>query len=190
MDNSHSNQMTTAMLKAYANPLRRRILAVFPRREFVRAVDLAEELGEPANKISFHLRVLADAGLLVEAPEHARDGRDRVWKARPGPLEMAPGSAGDADQGTMDAVIAAHVEEHNEVMRRLLARLPAYLDGSQVEPNAAFMRNRVKITPAAFEELLEQMARAIVAAQEASSDDDPGALVVYDIDILAADDPR
>lgn len=48
---------TTAMLKAMTHPLRRRILAVFPRLEYVRAADLATELGEPANKISFHLRV-------------------------------------------------------------------------------------------------------------------------------------
>ena len=34
----------------------------------------------PANQASFHLRTLAKYGLIVEAPEEARDGRDRVWK--------------------------------------------------------------------------------------------------------------
>ena len=47
----------------------------------MRAADIARELGIPANQASFHLRQLAKYGLAVEAPELARDGRDRVWKA-------------------------------------------------------------------------------------------------------------
>lgn len=187
MEHAATQQMTTAMLKAMAHPLRRRILAVFPRLEHVRAADLAEELGEPANKISFHLRVLADAGLLIEAPEHARDRRDRVWKGRKGALEIGAAGSPVADPGLADAVIAAYVDEHNDIMRRLLARMPDYLAGAELEPHASFMRNRVKLTPAAFDTLLETLARAILDAQEAANDDDPEARV-YDIDILAADD--
>ena len=47
----------------------------------MRAADIAERLNIPANQASFHLRQLAKYGLVVEAPEHARDGRDRVWRA-------------------------------------------------------------------------------------------------------------
>jgi predicted ArsR family transcriptional regulator len=47
----------------------------------LRAVDIAANLGIPANQASFHLRQLAKYGLIVEAPEAARDGRDRVWRA-------------------------------------------------------------------------------------------------------------
>src|SRR5689334_1443789 len=47
----------------------------------LRAADLAERLDIPANQASFHLRQLAKYGLIEEAPEAARDGRDRVWKA-------------------------------------------------------------------------------------------------------------
>ena len=42
---------------------------------------MAKVLGVPANQASFHLRQLAKYGLVVEAPEEARDGRDRVWRA-------------------------------------------------------------------------------------------------------------
>ena len=45
-----------------------------------RAADLAADLDIPANQASFHLRQLAKYGLVVEAPEEARDRRDRVWK--------------------------------------------------------------------------------------------------------------
>ena len=47
----------------------------------VRAADVARELGIPANQASFHLRQLAKYGLVEEAPEEARDKRDRVWRA-------------------------------------------------------------------------------------------------------------
>jgi predicted ArsR family transcriptional regulator len=46
----------------------------------MRAADLGESLGIPANQASFHLRQLAKYGVIVPAPEAARDKRDRVWK--------------------------------------------------------------------------------------------------------------
>ena len=68
-----------AALRAIAHPLRQRILMELAVLGHARAADLARATGEPANAVSFHLRVLAKAGLIVEAPEHARDRRDRVW---------------------------------------------------------------------------------------------------------------
>ncbi len=69
-----------ATLRAIAHPMRQQILAELVLRDHGRAADLAKELRQPANAVSFHLRSLAKAGLIVEAPEHARDRRDRVWK--------------------------------------------------------------------------------------------------------------
>lgn len=69
-----------AALRAIAHPLRQQILFELGVRDSGRAADLAQALGEPANSISFHLRTLARAGLIVEAPELAHDRRDRVWR--------------------------------------------------------------------------------------------------------------
>ncbi|WP_460519167.1 helix-turn-helix domain-containing protein [Humibacter antri] len=68
-----------ATLRALAHPLRQRILWELAARDHLRAADLAQITGEPANSVSFHLRSLAKAGLIEEKPEHARDSRDRVW---------------------------------------------------------------------------------------------------------------
>ena len=68
------------MMKAMSHPIRWRIIAVINGMGHARVTDIADELGERANSISFHVRTLADAGVLVEAPELARDGRERVWK--------------------------------------------------------------------------------------------------------------
>lgn len=68
------------MLRALAHPLRQRIMWELAARGHARAADLAAVTGAPANSLSFHLRTLAKAGLVQESPEHARDGRDRVWQ--------------------------------------------------------------------------------------------------------------
>lgn len=85
-----------AALKAIAHPLRQQILFELAVRESARAADLAQALGQPANSISFHLRTLAKAGMIVEAPELANDRRDRVWRRAADAFEIdrkLPGSS-------------------------------------------------------------------------------------------------
>ena len=69
------------VLRAIAHPVRTRILDELEASGPVRAADIARDLGIPANQASFHLRQLARYGLVEEAPEEARDKRDRVWRA-------------------------------------------------------------------------------------------------------------
>ena len=68
------------VLRAIAHPVRVRILHELNATGPSRAADVAADLDIPANQASFHLRQLAKYGLVVEAPEEARDRRDRVWK--------------------------------------------------------------------------------------------------------------
>ena len=68
------------VLRAVAHPTRGRILDELGATGPMRAADLGESLGIPANQASFHLRQLAKYGVIVPAPEAARDKRDRVWR--------------------------------------------------------------------------------------------------------------
>lgn len=179
--------MTTAMLKALSHPLRRAILQVLRRREFARAADVAAELGEPANKVSFHLRTLESAGLIVEASERARDRRDRVWTMASGALSLGDPEHPVADEALGDAVMNALVEEHYALVRRLVAWSPAYLSGHDPEVHGAFTKTGLQLTPAEFEELLRRLNDAIRAAKEQHVAGTPGARA-YEIDIVAADD--
>jgi predicted ArsR family transcriptional regulator len=70
------------VLRAVAHPIRARILDELDAGGPLRAADVGEVLGIPANQASFHLRQLAKYGVIVPAPEAARDRRDRVWKLR------------------------------------------------------------------------------------------------------------
>jgi DNA-binding transcriptional ArsR family regulator len=68
------------VLRAIAHPTRGRILDELGASGPMRAADIGEALGIPANQASFHLRQLARYGVIEAAPEAARDKRDRVWK--------------------------------------------------------------------------------------------------------------
>lgn len=69
------------VLRAIAHPTRGRILDELQAAGPLRAADIGEALGIPANQASFHLRQLAKYGMIEPAPEAARDKRDRVWRA-------------------------------------------------------------------------------------------------------------
>ena len=73
---------TDAVLRALAEPQRRRILAVVRDRELP-AGEIAEHFDITHQAVSQHLRVLKDAGLLQER----RDGTRRLYAIRPEAIE-------------------------------------------------------------------------------------------------------
>ncbi|MGX6603022.1 helix-turn-helix domain-containing protein [Micromonosporaceae bacterium Da 78-11] len=69
-----------AVLKAVAHPLRRRLLDVLRVDGASMPSVLARTTGQAVANISHHLRVLADAGLIEEAPELARNRKEHWWR--------------------------------------------------------------------------------------------------------------
>lgn len=179
--------MTTAMLKAYSHPLRRRMLKLLTRQRFLRAADFAAALDVPANNASFHLRVLADAGLIEEAPEQARDRRDRVWTATKGAFNVGGPESPVADEELGNVLIRSLAEEHQDVVRRVIAWSPEYVAGRASEAHGAFTQRTVRLTEPEFEQLLKQMDKAVDAAVTAHDENDPDGRF-WQIDIVAADD--
>ncbi|WP_338750570.1 ArsR/SmtB family transcription factor [Janibacter alittae] len=82
-----------AAWRLLAHPLRSRILAHLRLQGGATAADLARALGSNTGATSYHCRVLADAGLLVDTG--LGDGRSRVWAA-----------AVDEDDGGVDTSVA------------------------------------------------------------------------------------
>lgn len=81
---------TRDQLRAMAHPLRMQLAERVGRRGTARAADLAADLEIAANSVSYHLRILARGGVITEAPEAARDKRDRVWKLAQANFQHAP----------------------------------------------------------------------------------------------------
>jgi DNA-binding transcriptional ArsR family regulator len=68
------------VLAAMAHELRRRLLTLLKLEGPSTVSLLAARTGQASGNISHHLRVLAAAGLVEEAPELARDRRERWWR--------------------------------------------------------------------------------------------------------------
>lgn len=178
---------TSAMLKAYAHPLRRRIARVVVARGHARAADIAADLGVPANSVSFHLRVLADAGLIEEAPEHARDKRDRVWVAADEVWNIGSPEHPVADEVLGGAVMTALADDHVDMMRRVMAWAPEYVSGRSSEVHGTFSQASLRLTEAEFTEIERRIQEVIKEVGDAHDPDDP-ATRMWSLDIIAADD--
>lgn len=172
-EQSRRQTMTSPMLKAMANPLRRRIVATLTAVESARATDLAQRLGVPANSLSFHLRVLAEAGIILEAPELARDKRDRVWKVLPGGLSVGSPTEPSAieDALALKAYLGQEADDQIRQLKAVIAWGSDYATGS--EPDARGLLNITSLMLNATEtealeeavlEVLRQAKRASVAA--------------------------
>ncbi|MFJ9109137.1 ArsR/SmtB family transcription factor [Streptomyces sp. NPDC102283] len=74
------HQVDARTLRAIAHPLRIRLLKAL--REFgpATASRLGERLGESSGATSYHLRQLAESGMVEDAPELGK-GRERWWRA-------------------------------------------------------------------------------------------------------------
>jgi DNA-binding transcriptional ArsR family regulator len=68
------------VLRAVAHPLRRRVLDLLRVHGPQTATALASATDQRVANLSHHLKVLAACGLVGEAPELARDRRERWWR--------------------------------------------------------------------------------------------------------------
>lgn len=69
-----------AVLHALAHPFRARVLDALKVDGPSTASVLSGRTGQAVGSVSHHLKVLADVGLVEEAPELARDRRERWWR--------------------------------------------------------------------------------------------------------------
>lgn len=179
-------QLTTAMLKAYANPLRRAIMRELSVRPHARLVDLSKLLDEPANKLAFHLKQLAAAGLIEEAPEFARDNRDRVWRVR-----VRHWRVGNAPEDIDEAIAFVRTDEaeHAALSARAFSALASRFVDGQRERRAGFIRGTVRLTEAQFNELFEKIYNEIDALEKRQQEADvPPEARAWELHFLAAND--
>ena len=107
-------------------------------RDRARAVasGIAETIDDDAETQTFrreYVQLLAEAGLIEEAPDKARDRRDRVWTGRKGALNLGGPENPVADEALGVAVVSALVEDHQDLVRRVVAWTPEYVSGRTAE---------------------------------------------------------
>lgn len=111
-------------VRALSHPLRLRMLSVLVEGGPATSTTLARALGENTAATSYHLRQLAQYGLIRELTERG-DGRDRWWEA----VARSYGAAAPESEEARSAgyELAARVVEHDaHVVRAFLASRESY----------------------------------------------------------------
>jgi DNA-binding transcriptional ArsR family regulator len=109
--------------KAMSHPLRREMLRYLARHEAATATSIAAALGENTGATSYHLRVLADAGVIEEIPERAH-GRERWWRSVQADLrEPDYDSLSPADRAALDAWRAGQIPAELDLVNRFVREL-------------------------------------------------------------------
>jgi DNA-binding transcriptional ArsR family regulator len=106
--------------KAMSHPLRREMLRHLGEHGPATSTTIASVLGENTGTTSYHLRVLADAGVIEEVPERA-NGRERWWRTFPVDLrEPDYDSLSPADRAALDEWRAGQIPGELELVNRFI----------------------------------------------------------------------
>jgi DNA-binding transcriptional ArsR family regulator len=135
---------------ALAHPLRYRIWEVL-REGPATGSQLAERLRGSRGSMSYHLRILGEAGAIVEEP--ALGTRRERWWRRPEERVIAPTHADREGRAITDRMLAVLFARDDDVRRRFIVN-----DASDDWQRAAWVGNwYVRLTPAEAEELGRQL---------------------------------
>ncbi|HEX8006442.1 MAG TPA: winged helix-turn-helix domain-containing protein, partial [Trebonia sp.] len=80
VDPSRDLILTPETLKGLTHPIRLRLLELLQQEGPATATSLAARIGRSSGVTSYHLRVLADNGLIAEDTDRG-NARDRFWRA-------------------------------------------------------------------------------------------------------------
>jgi len=159
-------QADVSRIAALHHPVRRRIVEILAVRGAATVGSLAQRTQQQVGSISHHLKILARAGLVEEAPELARDKRERWWRQVAVTMSWSMADMGDS---AADRIIAEDAEEqslehHVDKVRHWFEHRGDYDDGwlRAAYSSASWLR----ATAAEVEELgrrLDETVREFIA---------------------------
>jgi DNA-binding transcriptional ArsR family regulator len=169
---THSDDNQALVLTAMAHPLRRRLLDVLKVNRAATVSALAAQTGQAAGNISHHLKVLARAGLVEEAPERARDNREHWWRNATETIRWSTLDAGDdpASEAVAIAAESINLEHQLALTRTWLTGRDAYEAEWQ---RAAFSTDGwLRLTPDELNELEGEVNDLVARWSRREPDDD------------------
>lgn len=143
-------------LSAMANPFRARMMDALKVDGPSTASHLAQRTGQAVGSASHHLKVLAEAGLVEEAPELAKDRRERWWR-----LVDAGTRWSRADFADDTAAVTAAYAAESLAVQRQFERVTEWNANAASVPEwdgASFAtQNWLRLTPAELGEVAEEI---------------------------------
>ncbi len=148
-------------LAAMAHPFRARMMDALKVDGPSTASALAQRTGQAVGSASHHLKVLAEAGLVVEAPELAKDRRERWWRLADRGTRWSRSDFADDTA----ALTAAHAAE-SLALQRQFARTQEFMANADSDPewdDAAFATQHwMHLTPDELRQVAEEMVELLM----------------------------
>ncbi|MBD3546182.1 helix-turn-helix domain-containing protein [Streptomyces sp. JV180] len=166
-------------LRAVAHPLRLRLLNAL--REFgpATASGLGERLGESSGATSYHLRQMAEAGLVEDAPELGK-GRERWWRSvHDGSIFESSAFRQHADpavRGAIDFVLHETATSHAEELNAWLGTVGDWSDAWQRSWDMSDFK--IRLTPELAMELSRKMHELVESYRDTVPEDTEDSAVV------------
>jgi DNA-binding transcriptional ArsR family regulator len=155
------------VLAALSHPLRRRLLELLHLDGPATASMLAAKTGQAVGNISHHMKVLAAAKLVEQAPELARDQRERWWRRSSKTLRWV--AADFPDDPVAEAAEVLVLDHQTAVAREWIARRETYPEAWRSAPFSIDTWIRLSA-----EELDELNERILLMISEFENRTEPG----------------
>lgn len=124
MDDKERDSRITDLgtLKALAHPLRMRLYRGLIIKRAATASQLADQAGEAVSLVSYHLRKLAEYGLIQEAEPRSTDSRERWWEPASDGVSIRDEDFRDAPEKAAAHTAASRLffEQRADMYRRFL----------------------------------------------------------------------
>ncbi|MFH8975649.1 ArsR/SmtB family transcription factor [Streptomyces sp. NPDC017890] len=156
---SRENQPITDLgtLKALAHPLRMRLYRGLRVARTATASQLAEQVDEAVSLVSYHLRKLAEHGLVEQAEPQSADGRERWWQPSSNSVSIRDENFRDAPERAAAHLAATRLfhEQRADMYRRYLDERPTW--GPEWNSAAPDNESLLRLTPADLGELAAEL---------------------------------
>ena len=162
-----------AQRRAFSSPLRQEILGYFTSGRRLSVREVAERMGRPPSAIHYHVRLLAQSGLLKKSGER-REGRRReaeysmVADAIAVPVESEPD---DGESSLALEAMASAFRMAERDMKTALADGAARTEGS--DRNFVAMRSHLRLNRKEIDELNQRLNEMLAVVLESNRREEP-----------------
>ncbi|MFG3103123.1 ArsR/SmtB family transcription factor [Streptomyces sp. NPDC048182] len=156
---SQENRSITDLgtLKALAHPLRMRLYRALCVSRTATASHLADQVDEAVSLVSYHLRKLAEHGLVEEAEPQSADGRERWWQPASEGVSIRDADFRDAPERAAAHIAATRLfhEQRADMYRRYLDERPTWGPGwNSAAPDSEAL---LRLTAGELDEMREEL---------------------------------
>ncbi|WP_338695580.1 helix-turn-helix domain-containing protein [Streptomyces sp. Q6] len=153
-------------LKALAHPVRAQLYRELSLRRVATASQLAEQVDEAVALVSYHLRKLAEHGLIEQAEPQRADARERWWQPASEGVEIRDADFRDAPEKAAAHTAASRLffEQRAAMYRRFLDERIAWEDAWATAHESS--ESMMRLTAAELTSLVREMRELLRRYEE------------------------